>query len=65
MQIMYGIIFDKQAVFALFAEMCWPAVWLHSNAADSIEKASSVTRGGYLLTQWNMATLLVGRSVVI
>ena len=65
MQIMYRIIFDKHAVFALFSEMCWPAVWLHSNAADSREGGPSVTRGGYLLTLWNMATLLVGRSVVI
>ena len=29
------------------------------------EGGPSVTRGGYLLTLWNMATLLVGRSVVI
>ena len=35
------------------------------NAADSREGGPSVTRRGYLLTQWNMATLLVGRSVVI
>ena len=28
MQIMYRIIFDKHAVFALFAEMCWPAVYM-------------------------------------
>ena len=25
-----------------------------------VEGGPSVTRGGYLLTQWNMATLLVG-----
>ena len=50
-------IFDKHAVFALFAEMCW---YVHSNAADSREDGPSTTRGGYLLTQWNLATLLVG-----
>ena len=46
MQIMYRIIFDKHAVFALFSEMCWPAVWLHRNAADSREGGLSVSYKG-------------------
>ena len=62
MRIIISTIFDKQRLLCLQYVL---ARSVHSNAADSREGGPSVTRGGYLLTQWNMTTLLVGRSVVI
>ena len=66
MQIMYRIILISMQCLLCFQKCVGPRCG-YTGMLQIVEKVDSLlaTRGGYLLTLWNMATLLVGRSVVI